>query len=110
MMPIEVATRAQVTGSGSGSAALDGTTLSVRGSFGGMQGPATVARIHQGPMTSVRGPALFELKIEPNPTGTFTGEFVLTAKLIESLRQGRMYIQIHSESAPDGNLWGWLLP
>jgi hypothetical protein len=26
------------------------------------------------------------------------------------LRQGRMYLQLHSESAPDGNLWGWLLP
>jgi hypothetical protein len=22
---------------------------------------------------------------------------------------GRFYIQLHSEKAPEGNLWGWLL-
>jgi hypothetical protein len=26
------------------------------------------------------------------------------------LLDGRVYLQIHSESVPDGNLWGWLLP
>jgi hypothetical protein len=25
------------------------------------------------------------------------------------LRKGMVYVQIHSEGAPDGNLWGWLL-
>ncbi len=109
-MPIEVATREVITGSGSGSAGLEGTTLAVRGNFSGMQGPATAARVHQGPMMSVRGPALFDLKIATDPQGEFSGKFKLTAKQVESLRQGRMYIQIHSESAPDGNLWGWLLP
>lgn len=61
-------------------------------------------------MMSVRGPALFDLKIAADSQGEFSGKFKLTAKQVESLRQGRMYIQIHSESAPDGNLWGWLLP
>jgi hypothetical protein len=29
---------------------------------------------------------------------------------IASLRRGLLYVQIHSEKAADGNLWGWLLP
>ena len=29
---------------------------------------------------------------------------------IADLEKGRLYIQLHSEKAPDGNLWGWLLP
>ena len=33
----------------------------------------------------------------------------LTAEQVESLRKGKLYIQIDSEKASDGNLWGWLL-
>ena len=33
----------------------------------------------------------------------------LTAEQIESLKKGRFYVQLSSEKAPDGNLWGWLL-
>jgi len=108
-MPIDVATRANLTGSGSGTAVLDGRRLSVSGSFEGMRGPVTVARVHQGPAMGIRGPALFDLTVAMTAGGTYSGEFELTAEQIESLRQGRLYIQIHSESAPEGNLWGWLL-
>ena len=44
---------------------------------------------------------------------TTAGEFSATLKLnssqIKALRTGRVYIEIHSEAAPEGNLWGWLL-
>ncbi len=26
------------------------------------------------------------------------------------LNRGRLYLQLFSEKAPEGNLWGWLLP
>ena len=29
---------------------------------------------------------------------------------VADLEKGRLYVQLHSEKAPDGNLWGWLLP
>lgn len=109
MMPIEVATRANVTGSGIGSAVLDGRRLSVSGSFSGLQGPATVAHLHEGPAMGIRGVPLFELTVAAAADGTFSGEVELTNEQVEGLRQGRMYIQIHSETAPEGNLWGWLL-
>ena len=110
MMPIEVATRARVTGSGSASAKLEGQRLSLSGSFAGMRGPATVARLHEGPALGVRGPAISDLKVTPATKGELSGEVQLTAEQVESLRKRRLYIQIHSSSAPDGNLWGWLVP
>ena len=30
--------------------------------------------------------------------------------LVADLEKGRLYVQLHSEKAPDGNLWGWLTP
>ena len=110
MMPIEVATRANVAGSGSGSATLDGQRLLVTGSFSGLQGSATAAHLHEGIALGIRGAPLFELSVESATAGSFSGEVELTPEQVESLRQGRLYIQIRSEAAPDGNLWGWLLP
>jgi len=109
MMPIDLATRVDVTGSGSSSAVLNGERLFVRGSFSGLRGPATVARLHEGAAMGVRGDALFELSVEASVSGTFSGNVELTQEQVQRLRQGRLYIQIHSEAAPEGNLWGWLL-
>jgi CHRD domain len=109
MVPIEVATRAAVTGSGSATAVLDGRRLTVKGTFAGMRGAATIAQIHQGVLTGVRGPALYDLTVAKAADGALSGQVELTPAQVESLRQGRLYIQIHSVSAPDGNLWGWLL-
>ena len=109
MMPIDLATRVDVTGSGSGSAELNGERLFVRGSFSGLRGPATVVRLHEGAAMGVRGDAISELSVEASVSGTFSGNVELTQEQVQRLRQGRLYIQIHSEAAPEGNLWGWLL-
>ena len=48
-----------------------------------------------------------------SPTGTKvpggTGVVELNAAQIDELRNSRFYVQLHSEKAPEGNLWGWLL-
>jgi hypothetical protein len=106
---IDVAMKANITGSGSLTAVLTGSKLTVNGKFDGMRGPATVAHIHQGPVTGVRGPAILELSVSKAASGAVSGSFALTSEQIESLNKGRWYVQIHSEKAPDGNLWGWLL-
>jgi hypothetical protein len=106
---IEAAKRAEITGSGSVSAALAGSQLSITGSFDGMQSPATLAQVHQGVATGVRGPSIGELTASHAPAGSITGTLNLTAEQVESLRKGKLYIQIHGEKTPDGNLWGWLL-
>ena len=109
-VPIEASTAANTTGAGDATAQLAGTRLTVRGNFAGLKGAATVARLHQGAVMGVRGPAIAEVPIPAATSGNFSAEVTLTAAQVEGLRQGHVYLQIHSETAPDGNLWGWLLP
>jgi hypothetical protein len=106
---IDAALRAAVTGSGSVSAVLAGAKLSITGSFDGMQSPATLAQVRQGAATGVRGPAIGDLTVSHARGGDITGTLNLTAEQTESLRKGKLYIQVDSEKASDGNLWGWLL-
>jgi hypothetical protein len=107
-VPVESSTLAGITGSGSATATLNARTLSVSGSFQGLQSPATMAQLHLGPK-GVRGPVLFELTVTKAISGTLGGTFTLSAEQVEALKRSRMYIEIHSEKAPEGNLWGWLL-
>ena len=109
MMPIDEVNRGLVTGEGSASASLDDETLSVTGSFTGLRGPATAARIHESLDRGIRGPALYDLEVESATEGSFSGEIQLTPDEIELLLDGRLYITIASQTAPEGNLWGWLL-
>jgi hypothetical protein len=108
-VPIDPVIAKATTGLGSATAVLDGTKLKVTGTVAGLQGAATVARLHQGLMTGVRGPAIAELTVPSTSSGSFSVDLALTPEQAQGLRQGRVYIQIHSASAPDGNLWGWLL-
>jgi hypothetical protein len=107
---MDASMRATVAGSGSVSARLTGSKLEITGSFEGLRSPATLAQVRSSPVTGVRGPTLFDLTITKAATGAIGGSFDLTPEQIVSLRKGRLYIQLHSEKAPDGNLWGWLLP
>ena len=109
-VPIEASTAANTTGAGQATATLAGTKLTLRGDFAGLKGAATIAELHQGPAMGVRGPAFAMVKVPAAMSGAFTAEITLTAAQVEALRQRQVYLQIHSESAPDGNLWGWLLP
>jgi len=108
-VPIDVAMQNAIAGSGSATATLVGTKLTVTGKFADLKTPATVARIHAG-MRGVRGPAVLDLTVEKATSGSIDGSFDLTPPQLDDLMKGRMYIQIHSAKAPEGNLWGWLLP
>jgi hypothetical protein len=111
-VPISGANRADVTGKGSATATLTGTTLAITGSFDGLAAPATVARLHEGVAKGARGRAVVDLTISKGVSGTLSGTVELTKEQLESLRQGKLYVQLHSEKGvePDGsNLWGWFL-
>jgi len=111
-VPIDVSMQATIAGSGTVSAVLTGTKLAVTGTFDGLKSPATIAQIHKGPVRGVRGPNVLDLTVAKTDaaSGTISGAFDLTAIQIADLEKGRLYVQLHSEKAPDGNLWGWLLP
>jgi hypothetical protein len=102
----------RVTGKGTASATLAGRALTITGSFEGLGGPATVARLHEGIAKGARGRAVTDLTVTKATSGTLSGSATLTPGQVDALRQGKLYIQIHGEKglAPDGaNLWGWLL-
>jgi hypothetical protein len=109
-VPIEASTAANTTGAGDATATLAGTRLTLRGNFAGLKGAATVAHLHQGPVMGVRGPPIADVAVPAATSGAFSAEIALTAAQVEGLKQGQIYLQIHSETAPDGNLWGWLIP
>lgn len=104
--------RVNVTGKGTATATLSGRKLAIAGSFEGLAAPATVARLHRGIAKGARGTAIADLTITKAASGTLSGSIDLTQEQLDSLRQGKLYVQIHSEKgvAPDGsNLWGWFL-
>lgn len=108
-VPRTVQMQETVDGIGQATATLAGTRLTVTGTFEGLKTPATVARLHAG-RKGVRGPAIADLQVTPAVKGTLSGSVELNREQLEALSSGGVYIQIHSEKAPEGNLWGWLLP
>jgi hypothetical protein len=108
-LPADARTRANLAGSGSASAMLSGTKLTITGSFDGLRGAATSASLHSSAAAGVRGPAIGDLTISKATSGTISGSVGLTPDQLTSLHKGGLYVQIHSENAPDGVLWGWFL-
>lgn len=104
--------RVNVTGKGTATGTLSGRRLTINGTFEGLAASATAARLHQGVAKGARGAAITDLTVSKGASGTITGSVDLTAPQLEALRQGKLYLQLHSEKgvAPDGsNLWGWFL-
>jgi hypothetical protein len=108
-VPADARTRAEMTGSGSASAVLEGSKLAVTGNFEGLKTAATMAQLHSAVAAGVRGPAIAELTVPKATSGTIVGSVELNPEQIRNLHKGGLYVEIHSEKAPDGVLWGWLL-
>jgi CHRD domain len=108
-VPADARTRADLTGSGSATAMLNGTKLTVTGSFEGLKTPVTTVNLHSAVAAGVRGPVIADLIAPKATAGMIEGSVDLTAPQIEMLHHGGLYVEIHSEKAPDGVLWGWLL-
>jgi len=109
-VPIDVSMQAAIAGSGSVTAARTGSKLTLTGTFSDLKSPATIAQLHKSPVTGVRGPVVADLTVAKATSGSIGGAVDLTAALQDDLDKGRLYIELHSEGAKDGNLWGWLLP
>jgi hypothetical protein len=88
---------------------LTGSKLAITGSFEGLRSAATTAQLHSAVAAGVRGPAIQDLTVSKATSGSISGSVDLTAPQVESLKKGGLYIQIQSEKAPDGVIWGWLL-
>lgn len=109
-MPLDEATKANMLGRGEATATLDGRSLSISGSFAGLPSAATKAHLHVSPAIGVPGSEALDLTVSQATAGTVSGKLTLTAAQALAFRTGRLYVQIDSQKAPTGNLWGWILP
>lgn len=107
-MPVTAATVRTITGEGEVNVTLRGDTLTVTGSFEGMSSAATMAHIHRGPKAQP-GPVVLTLDVDKSSSGDISGTLTLTPELIVALHAEGLYVQIHSENNPGGELRGWLL-
>ncbi len=108
-VPIDIAMQATIAGSGTVTATLAGPKLTVSGTFEGLKSPATIAKLRRSPVRGVRGPEIFDLTVTQATAGSISGAFDLSAQQMSDLQGGRLYVQVNSERAPEGNLWGWLM-
>ena len=100
--------------SGSVTASLNGGQLVVTGSFSGLSSPFVGSHLHLAE-TGVNGNVVIAL----NPTlggdsrsGTFTAAnntFSPSQNIIDALRAGNIYVNVHSDNFPGGEIRGQLL-
>ena len=109
-MPLDQANGKNLLGRGDATAILEGNILTVSGTFGGLPSPATKAHLIVGLAIGVPGSDSLDLTVTPADSGTVSGALTLNAKQASAFRTGKFYVQIDSQKAPTGNLWGWLLP
>ena len=105
--PRLVGTRAQSSGSGEVHASLEGRTLVLRGTYEGLLGKPTDVHLAMGSLPGVRGPVIAPLTAV---AGRISGQVLLNSRQISAFQKGGLYVEIDSAEAPDGDLWGWVMP
>ena len=109
-VPIDAQLAPTITGHGAVLAVLTGTKLTFKGAFEGMRSAATGAHLYQSKMTGIRGSQIHELTVSKAMDGSISGSVDLKPMEVDALGKGLLYVVVTSTGAPDGNLWGWLLP
>ena len=108
-VPTDLAMQETIAGLGAATATLAGTTLTVDGTYHGLKSGATAVRVFESAKPGLRGPLVGEFTSGGGTRGTFKGTVTLTREQAAAYATGLLYVQLHSEKAPDGNLWGWLM-
>jgi hypothetical protein len=107
--PFDATNRADVIESiGNLTATLDGSILTVRGTFSNFTSPATGGSFRIGLAKGVPGDAIGSLTVDHARQGSFSGTIKLSSVQMAALKREALYVRIDSEKAPDGNVQGWL--
>lgn len=107
LVPVDAVTSRTTSGTGSVTGVLIGNSLFITGTFDGLNSRAMSAHLHRGPKGQ-RGPVAFPLSVAKAVSGVLGGSVELTASQIDELKKGQYYVQIHTDSNPDGEIRGWL--
>lgn len=105
-----MATRATVLGKGVVDATLVGKALTLSGRYVGLPSDATRAHLKMGLAAGVPGEPFADLAVTGGTSGQISGKVTLTAAQLASLKAGGLSVVVDSVKAPDGNIWGWLMP
>ena len=102
---------AMTDATGSGTATLDGSEISVSGTFSGLTGDYQASHIHAGAMDETGGVvvALAPMVDADMRGGTFeaaSNTFTLRTTFADSVRAGLAYVNIHSTAFPAGEIRG----
>ena len=108
-LPVDARTAGTITGEGVVRAELNGTELTIRGSFEGMSSAAIRAHVHRA-LPGTPGPVAFAIDVPAVAEGEFEDTVTLDESELRGLRGGFYYLQIHTENNPGGELRGWLWP
>ena len=106
-MPTTPQTVTTITGEGEVILTLEGNTLKVTGDFVGMNSAATMAHVHNGPPAQP-GPVVHQLEVTKMTGGEISAVLELTDEQVMALHNNELYIQVHSETNPPGELRGWV--
>src|SRR5688572_7230062 len=106
-MPVNQQTVRTITGVGDVRFTLSGNRLTVSGEFRGMSSPATSAHLHLAAPT-MAGPVSAPLQFTAAPEGQISGTVTLNAEQLAALRGHSLYVQVHSQGNPSGELRGWV--
>ncbi|MEP6962486.1 MAG: CHRD domain-containing protein [Acidobacteriota bacterium] len=110
-VPVDAKMVPEIIGVGNATATLNGSSVTIAGTFEGLGTPATIAQLRDSKvLRGMRGPVIGDLTIDKAATGKISGMVNLTSEQVTDLKDGKLYVQIHSAKGPEGHLWGWLLP
>jgi hypothetical protein len=107
-VPIDLAMQDTIAGGGTATATLNGATLTIEGTYRDLRSPATSVRVYESARMGTRGAQVAEFPSGGGTSGAFRGTAPLTRDQIAAFGKGLLFVQLQSEGAPDGNLWGWL--
>ena len=108
-MPHNDSMHANFSGKGNAVVSLEGDAVTLSGSFTGLASSATKAHLCLSQAPGIPGKPVVEVTVPHGAEGKLAATFKLDKSQIEALQKGKLYVQIDSEKAPEGNLWGWLL-
>jgi hypothetical protein len=108
--PRLVGTRADSSGSARLHADLKGNVLTLSGDYQGLLAAPATAQLMMGPLPGVRGPKLADLTIAPAASGAISGKVTLNKQAMAAFAKGGLYVEITNAAAPEGDLWGWVMP
>jgi hypothetical protein len=92
---------------GSANVSVAGTVMAIDGAFDGFV--ATAGHVHGPAAVGETAGPIFTLAVD-NANTHFEGTFTMTAEQVEWFKDGLLYINLHSEAHPNGEIRGQILP